>query len=127
MVEPKFEPPCPIAQQMLGVLFGFMLGLTAQVLVGTNLICLFFVSFGCVFGILGSAVANPIEIRPSEFIKLGSVVYVFSIGISILLFSIIDSIAGIMLLSIVCSSFASVVRNMFGRQAHPKSNELSVV
>ena len=69
-VEPSYQPSCSTAQQMVGGLFGFMLGYGVFLLFGPGLILYISLCAGSSFGVLGSRIENPLEIDQNHWARL---------------------------------------------------------
>jgi hypothetical protein len=111
--DPQYMPPCPAAQQCTGVLFGFLLGYSNYLLWGPSFVCCVFIGFGSVFGLLGSRVASPLNIRGEEFVTLGGCSIFVAICCKKLLY--LDLVG--VFLTAVLSSIATSVMFMCSRMS----------
>jgi hypothetical protein len=99
-----FEPSCPIAQQLIGSLFGFICGFIVHLILKFSVIVLFSIALGSSFGILGSRISNPFNIEQSKWISLCLLCFLISLPFSSLLY--FDMI-GIFFLSLIVSMLST--------------------
>lgn len=68
--ETSYQPTCATAQQLVGGLFGFMLGYCIYIIFGRCLLLYIFLSAGSSFGVLGSRMENPFDIDKNHWARL---------------------------------------------------------
>jgi hypothetical protein len=81
----RFEPPCPVAQQGVAFMFGFIFGVFAHTIAHDSLYTLLAVCAGLSFGFLGSQVESPLSISAAEFSLLLAILFPLAWLLSFLL------------------------------------------
>lgn len=99
--------PCPMAQQMIGCMFGFMIGYSTYSLFGKGILTLFAISSGVSFGLLGSRNSNTINIEIKEWVQVCMIAFVVSIPFSSLQYF---DVVGIFCLSLIMSLLSGTLK-----------------
>jgi hypothetical protein len=105
------DAACPIGQQLIGVLFGFLMAVIGLLLFGNLKImvscCL---AAGSAFGSLAAAISNPLEISYREFL----VVFTINEMLSLASFSVFDcgSMATVFFVSLFVAGVSSPLRQV---------------
>ena len=99
--------PCPMGQQLVGCMFGFLIGFTVYAIIGKGLFTLFAISSGVSFGILGSRNFDDIKIPVPEWTQLCIIAFLVSIPFSS--FQYFDVI-GLFCLSLIVSILSGTLK-----------------
>lgn len=108
----KLDVACPLGQQLIGAIFGFLLGFLSLLLIGeSRWIISLSISFGTTFGTLASRVSSPIYVIFKEFCT----VFVMAEFFCLLSFVFIScgSMLGLLITSIFVASASSTLRSLF--------------
>lgn len=101
-----FVAPCLAAQQFIGILFGIVLGYCSMLLCSNRIVISLCTGGGVVFGLLGSRVPSPLQIKMNEFIKVSICVVPISLFYrSLCIFDLL----GVVLISLLDTLIASMV------------------
>jgi len=121
--EHSYEPSCSTAQQMVGALFGFMLGYGIYLLFGPGLILYISLCAGSSFGVLGSRIENPLEIDQNHWARLFVLCCLFCWPLHWLAYF---NMFGILILSVsvsILSSQADFYLALVSRREGPSSRQ----
>jgi hypothetical protein len=118
----NFEPSCGLAQQLTGTLFGFIFGFTLQNLIGNSILVIFIISVGTSFGLIGSQIPNPCQIKFIDWLKWCLISLLISIPFSSLVYF---GIAGIFFLAFIQSILTSYIKLYF--DIFSDNNEVSTI
>lgn len=102
--ELSYQPSCSTAQQMVGALFGFLLGYGTYLLFGRGILLYLALCVGSSFGVLGSRIENPFEIDQNHWARLFVICCAICWPLHFLAYF---SMFGILLLSVFVSIFSS--------------------
>lgn len=101
---------CPIGQQLIGVLLGFLLAYVAFLCEGANVVIISCaLAIGSTFGSLAAAVSNPVDITAREF----STIFIISMIICCVCFTIFGAgnMLGILAVSVFNSAISLSIRS----------------
>lgn len=102
--ETSYQPTCSTAQQMVGAMFGFLLGYCVYLLFGRGLLMYVTLCAGSSFGVLGSRIENPFEIDKNHWARLFVICCAICWPLSWLAYF---SMFGILFLSVLVSILSS--------------------
>jgi hypothetical protein len=120
----NLDVACPLGQQLIGAIFGFLLGFLSLLLIGeSRWIISLSVSFGTTFGTLASRVSNPIDVIFKEFCTVFAMAEFFCLMSFI--FISCESMFGLLIVSFFVAIASSTIRSLFFMGYAPMKNDMA--